>query len=139
MTPSSRSRTRIERPRSVIEAKLAIPALRRGLVARARVQRALDRPDESRRAFGGELVVVLDSLQSVRSDESLASLEHAIAHLPPNDGLTTFNGLESCGRNDVPGRQRLTRHPRIRVRKFYTVGIGRRARPGLSRPRLVRT
>jgi LuxR family transcriptional regulator, maltose regulon positive regulatory protein len=57
-------------------------ALRRLGVAGGSVEVAIDELMIGVAALGSELVVVLDDLQAVISEECLSSLEHALGHLP---------------------------------------------------------
>jgi len=45
-------------------------------------------------AFGSELVVVLDDLHAVTSEESLASIDHALEHLPTNARLIVVTRVD---------------------------------------------
>jgi ATP/maltotriose-dependent transcriptional regulator MalT len=59
-------------------------ALRRLGVAGGPVEVAVDELMAGIAALGSELVVVLDDADAVTSEECLASIEYALAHLPPN-------------------------------------------------------
>ena len=59
-------------------------ALRRLGVAGSPVEAAVDELLNGVAALGTELVIVLDDLHAVTSQECLASIDYAIAHLPPN-------------------------------------------------------
>jgi LuxR family maltose regulon positive regulatory protein len=94
---------------------LGLAALERLDVASGSIDAAGDDLMNRASALGGELVVVLDSLLAVRGRELML------------DGLATSNGLESCGRNDVPGRQRFARASTHWASKVLHGGIGRQA------------
>ena len=59
-------------------------ALRRLGVAGSPVEVAVDELMNGVAALGSELVVVLDDLHLVTNEECLSSIDHALAHLPPN-------------------------------------------------------
>ncbi|MGZ4331279.1 MAG: LuxR C-terminal-related transcriptional regulator [Solirubrobacteraceae bacterium] len=59
-------------------------ALRRLGVAGSPVEAAVDELLNGVAALGTELVIVLDDLHAVTSQECLASIDYALAHLPPN-------------------------------------------------------
>ena len=59
-------------------------ALRRLGVAGGPVEVAVDELMNGAAALGSELVVVLDDLQAVTSEECLSSIDYALTHLPPN-------------------------------------------------------
>ena len=59
-------------------------ALRRLGVAGSPVEVVVDELMNGAAAFGSELVVVLDNLQTVTSKESLSSIDYALAHLAAN-------------------------------------------------------
>jgi LuxR family maltose regulon positive regulatory protein len=59
-------------------------ALRRLGVAGSPVDVAVDELLNGAAALRGELVIVLDDLHAVTSQECLASIDYALAHLPPN-------------------------------------------------------
>jgi LuxR family transcriptional regulator, maltose regulon positive regulatory protein len=59
-------------------------ALRRLGVAGSPIEAAVDELMNGAGAMDGELVVVLDDLHAVTSRECLSSIDHALAHLPPN-------------------------------------------------------
>ena len=59
-------------------------ALRRLGVPGSPVEDAVDELMNGVAALGTELVVVLDDLHAVTSEECLASIDYALAHLPPN-------------------------------------------------------
>ena len=59
-------------------------ALRRLGVAGSPIEVAVDELMNGAGAMDGELVVVLDDLHAVTSRECLSSIDHALAHLPPN-------------------------------------------------------
>ena len=59
-------------------------ALRKLDVAGSPVEAAVDELMNGVAALGSELVIVLDDLHAVTSDECLSSIDYALAHLPPN-------------------------------------------------------
>jgi LuxR family maltose regulon positive regulatory protein len=59
-------------------------ALRRLGVAGGPVEVAVDELMNGAGALGSKLVVVLDDLDAVTSEECLSSIDHALGHLPPN-------------------------------------------------------
>jgi ATP/maltotriose-dependent transcriptional regulator MalT len=59
-------------------------ALRRLDVPGTAVESAVDELLNGMAAFGSRLVIVLDDLQAVTSEECLASIDYALAHLPSN-------------------------------------------------------
>ena len=59
-------------------------ALRRLGVAGGPVEAAVDELMNAVAALGSELVIVLDDLHEVVDEESLSSIDYAVAHLPPN-------------------------------------------------------
>ena len=72
--------TAVDRVRS----GLGRAALRRLGVAGGPGEVAIDELMNGVGGLGSELVVVLDDLQAVTSEESLSSIDHALGHLPPN-------------------------------------------------------
>jgi ATP/maltotriose-dependent transcriptional regulator MalT len=62
-------------------------ALRRLGVAGSPIEVAVDELMNGVSGLGNELVVVLDDLDSVASEECLSSIDFAVAHLPPNAHL----------------------------------------------------
>ena len=62
-------------------------ALHRLRSSGATVEDAVDELVDGIRAFGRELIVVLDELESVTDPDSLASIDHAAEHLPANARL----------------------------------------------------
>ena len=72
--------TAVDRARS----GLGRAALRRLGVAGSPIEVAIDELMNSAAAVGGELVLVLDDLHAVTSEECLSSIDYALAHLPPN-------------------------------------------------------
>lgn len=65
-----------------VRAGLGRGALRRLAVPGAPVEDAVDELMNGIAALGRDLIVVLDDLHTVTSEESLSSLDHALAHLP---------------------------------------------------------
>jgi ATP/maltotriose-dependent transcriptional regulator MalT len=63
---------------------LGVGALRRLAVAGAPIEVAVDELMNGVSALGSELVVVLDDLHAVTSEECLSSVDYALAQLPPN-------------------------------------------------------
>ena len=59
-------------------------ALRKLDVAGSPVEAAVDELMNGVAALGSELVVVLDDLHAVTSEECISSIDYALAHLPPN-------------------------------------------------------
>ena len=72
--------TAVDRVRS----GLGRAALRRLGVAGSPVEAAVDELINGLAALGSELVVVLDDLHAVTSEECLSSIDYALAHLPSN-------------------------------------------------------
>ena len=72
--------TAVDRVRS----GLGRAALRMLGVAGSPVEAAVDELMNGVAALGSELVVVLDDLHAVTSEECLSSIDYALAHLPPN-------------------------------------------------------
>ena len=64
--------------------RLGRSALRRLGVAGGPIEVAIDELMNSAAAVGGELMLVLDDLHPVTSEECLSSIDYALAHLPPN-------------------------------------------------------
>jgi LuxR family maltose regulon positive regulatory protein len=69
-------------------------ALRRLAVAGGPVDVAVDELLNDAAALGRELVIVLDDLDAVTSVECLASIDHALAHLPPNTHLVLVTRVD---------------------------------------------
>jgi ATP/maltotriose-dependent transcriptional regulator MalT len=65
-------------------------ALRRLGVAGSPIEVAVDELMNAVSELGNELVVVLDDLDSVGSEECLSSIDFAVAHLPPNAHLVVI-------------------------------------------------
>jgi ATP/maltotriose-dependent transcriptional regulator MalT len=63
---------------------LGLGTLRRLGVAGGSVEVAIDELMNGVAALGSELVVVLDDLDALTSEECLSSIEYALGHLPPN-------------------------------------------------------
>ena len=63
---------------------LGVGALRRLAVAGAPIEVAVDELMNGVSALGSELVVVLEDLHEVTSEECLSSVDYALAQLPPN-------------------------------------------------------
>ena len=72
--------TAVDRVRPV----LGRAALRKLDVAGSPVEAAIDELMNGVAALGSELVIVLDDLHAVTSDECISSIDYALAHLPPN-------------------------------------------------------
>ena len=72
--------TAVDRVRS----GLGRAALRRLGVAGSPIEVAIDELMNSAAAMGGDLMLVLDDVHAVTSEESLSSIDYALAHLPPN-------------------------------------------------------
>jgi ATP/maltotriose-dependent transcriptional regulator MalT len=66
---------------------LGRPALQRLGVAGAPIENAVDELMNGIAAFGEQLVLVLDDLQTVTDQGSLASIDYALEHLPPTARL----------------------------------------------------
>ena len=66
---------------------------------------------------GRELVIVLDDLQSVTDRDALASIDHAVEHLPPNARLIVITRIDPCARpGEAARRRRAHRAARRRAR-----------------------
>ena len=74
------------------------PGLGRATLQRLRASAAVERPiDELLNAIAGlgaEVVLVLDDLQTVTDSEALASLDHAIEHLPANARMVVITRID---------------------------------------------
>ncbi len=82
--------TAVDRVRS----GLGRAALQRLGVAGTPIEGAVDELMNGAAAFGSELVVVLDDLHLVTSDESLASIDYALAHIPPNAHVVLITRMD---------------------------------------------
>ena len=69
-------------------------ALQRLDVAGGPIEDAVDELMNGIAAFESELVVVLDDLHAVTNEECLASIDHALEHLPPNARLVVVTRVD---------------------------------------------
>ena len=69
-------------------------SLRRLSVAGGQVEAAIDELMNAVAALGSELVVVLDDLHEVVDEESLASIDYAVGHVPPNLRLVLLTRVD---------------------------------------------
>jgi LuxR family transcriptional regulator, maltose regulon positive regulatory protein len=67
-----------------VQPGLGMGALRRLALAGGPIEGAVDELMNRVSALGSELVVVLDDLHTVSGEESLSSIDYAVAQLPPN-------------------------------------------------------
>jgi len=73
---------------------LGLGALRRLAVAGAPIEGAVDELMNGASALGSKLVVVLEDLHEVTSEESLSSIDYALAQLPPNAHVVLLSRVD---------------------------------------------
>ena len=77
-----------------VSSGLARDALRRLSLAGGQVKAAIDELMNAVAALGSELIVVLDDVHEVFDEESLASIDYAVGHVPPNLHLVLLTRID---------------------------------------------